>query len=216
MMKVNRKCVLTLLALLLIVVPAVVAQRRRAPGTKAAAPASGDYFPLRAGDSWTYQHSEGSQFTMKVLSDEKQSDGTMKHIVELHSGVHIRYTYTKPSGWVLLHRTEYVEQEGLKIDFQPVKQYLKNPPTVGAKWRWAGKDVTGNEASESSQVTGLEWVEVPAGRFRAMKIVSLVTSGGAAVTKTYWYAPGVGCVKSWSESGQIKYGYELVDYSFKK
>jgi hypothetical protein len=36
------------------------------------------------------------------------------------------------------------------------------------------------------------------------------------MTKTYWYADGVGLVKSMTDSGQIKYGWELVAYSFKK
>jgi hypothetical protein len=36
------------------------------------------------------------------------------------------------------------------------------------------------------------------------------------MTKRYWYAEGVGLVKSTTEAGQINYGSELVDYSFKK
>ena len=40
--------------------------------------------------------------------------------------------------------------------------------------------------------------------------------GAIPMTKTSWYADGVGLVKSATEGGQIKYGSELVDYSFKK
>jgi hypothetical protein len=217
MMKFDTKRLATLLALLLIVLSSAMAQqRRRTPRANAAPAVAADYFPLRAGDSWTYRHSEGSEFTVKVLKDEKQPDGTLRYLVEIQSGARIQYTYSKPTGWVLLHRTDYLEQEALKKDYKPAKQYLRNPLTVGASWNWAGQDVTGTDASESSQVVGLEWVEVPAGKFHAMKIVSQVSSGGALVTKTYWYAPGVGCVKSSSEAGQIKYGYELTNYSFKK
>jgi hypothetical protein len=36
------------------------------------------------------------------------------------------------------------------------------------------------------------------------------------MTRTNWYAEGVGLVKSTTEGGQIKYGSELTDYSFKK
>jgi hypothetical protein len=205
---------------LLLFLPSAGAQQQQSRAPKAPAanadPAAADYFPLRAGDSWTYRHSEGNEFTVKVLKEVKQADGSLRYLVELHSGALIHYTYSKPNGWVLLHRTDYLDQEAMKIDYKPARQYLKNPLTVGAKWSWAGKDVTGVDASESSQVVGLEWVEVPAGRFHAMKIVSEVSNGGAIVNKTYWYAPGVGCVKSWSEAGQIKYGYELTNYSFKK
>lgn len=222
MMRFCAKRIPALLALLLLLLPSAGAQQRRrtprapkAPNVTAG-PIGADYFPLRAGDSWTYKHSEGNEFTVKVLKEEKQADGSLRYLVELQSGGLIHYTYSKPAGWVLLHRTDYLDQEAMKIDYQPPRQYLKNPLAVGAKWSWAGKDVTGVEASESSQVVGLEWVEVPAGRFHAMKIVSEVSNGGAVVNKTYWYAPGVGCVKSWSEAGQIKYGYELINYSFKK
>jgi hypothetical protein len=125
--------------------------------------------------------------------------------------------YSKPKGWVLQHRISYPdEQSGLKIDYEPGKQYLKNPLIAGGKWRWAGKDVGGNDVSESSEVMGLEWVDVPAGKFRAMKIISHVSNGGTAAVKTYWYADGVGLIKSWTDAGAIKYGFELEDYSFKK
>jgi hypothetical protein len=59
-------------------------------------------------------------------------------------------------------------------------------------------------------------VQVPAGRFHAMKIVSRVSNSGVSTTKTYWYVDGIGMIKSWTESGEIRYGYELEDYSFKK
>ncbi|HEV2912512.1 MAG TPA: hypothetical protein VGX92_04270 [Pyrinomonadaceae bacterium] len=223
MTKLNRARAVALICLILLLLTAsaatttAVAQRRRTPRTPAAAAPQGDFFPLRAGDSWTYQHiTEPAKFTIKVLGEEKQSDGNVQYLVELSSGTEVHYFYTKPSGWVLLRRVAYPKEEGLKIDYQPGKQYLRNPLVKGETWRWSGKDVAGNDVAESSQVIGPEWVEVPAGRFRAMKIVSLVSSGGSVATKTYWYAVDVGLVKSTTEAGQINYGYELVDYSFKK
>ena len=36
------------------------------------------------------------------------------------------------------------------------------------------------------------------------------------MTRTNWYAAGVGLVKSATVAGQLKYGSELTDYSFKK
>ncbi|HYY55912.1 MAG TPA: hypothetical protein VE842_01205 [Pyrinomonadaceae bacterium] len=215
MTKMNRARVVAFVCLLLLLVASGVAvgQRRRA----APAAARGDYFPLRVGDSWTYRHiTEPAQFTIKVLGEEKQPDGNVQYLVELSSGTEVHYSYTKPSGWVLLRKVVYPKEEGLKIDYQPGKQYLMNPLVAGAKWRWSGKDVAGNDVAESNEVVGLEWVEVPAGRFRAMKMVSQVSSGGAAATKTYWYADGVGLIKSTTEAAQVRYGFELADYSFKK
>ena len=115
-----------------------------------------------------------------------------------------------------MHREAYPEHEGLEIKYDPPRQYLKNPLVAGATWNWSGKSTTLNEVQESNQVIGLEMVEVPAGKFRAMKIVSKVSEGAAAMTKTYWYADGVGLVKYTTEAGSVNYGFQLIDYSFKK
>jgi hypothetical protein len=220
MTKLNTKRALALVCLLLLLMSssAVMGQRRtkRAAGQTSAAPQ--DFYPLRPGDSWSYRHSEGNPINMKVLREEKQADGTVQYVVELSSGTLIDYFYSKADGWVLLHRTTYPDQEnGPKFDYSPPKQYLKNPLTVGAKWSWAGKD----GAKESNEVIGQEWIEVPAGRFKAMKVLSKVSQPeGGSTDKTYWYVEGVGLVKSMTEArssaGQFNYGYELVDYSFKK
>lgn len=218
---------LALICLLLLAASSsVLAQRRNrrpartAPAATAAAAAK-DFFPLHVGDTWTYRHSEGSQFTYKVLSEAKQADGTVQYVVQLTSGTTIDYYYSKPSGQVLLHRIAYPQEEtGLKIDYNPAKPYLKNPLTAGAKWEWTGKDVGQNDIAEAHQVIGPEWVEVPAGRFKAIKMVSKVTQGGAQAIKTFWYVEGVGLVKSTTEakaaSGVYNYGFELIDYSFRK
>jgi hypothetical protein len=65
-------------------------------------------------------------------------------------------------------------------------------------------------------VEGPQVVTTPAGRFRAMKVVSRVTEGDAAVTRTSWYAPGVGLVKTQTKTPTLEYGSELKDYSFRK
>jgi hypothetical protein len=181
-----------------------------------AKPAAADYFPLRVGDSWTYHNTSGDgEYSLKVLSEEKQPDGSTRYLVEMVSGVKIHSWFSKNSGWVLMHGERYPEHEGLEIKYEPPKQYLQNPLVAGSKWGWKGKDYTQTERSENNHVVGFEKITVPAGKFRAMKVVSEV-GGGAAMTKTYWYAEGVGLVKSTTEGGQIKYGWELTNYSFKK
>lgn len=179
-------------------------------------PAAADYFPLRVGDSWTYRNTSGDgEYSLRVLSEEEQSDGSTRYLMEMVSGVKIHSWFSKNSGWVLMHGERYPEHEGLEVKYEPPKQYLQNPLVAGSKWEWKGKDYTQTERSENNHVVGFEKVTVPAGKFRAMKVVSEV-GGGAAMTKTYWYADGVGLVKSTTEGGQIKYGWELTNYSFKK
>ena len=136
--------------------------------------------------------------------------------MELLAGVIVRKFFSKPSGWVLLHIERYPEHEGLEAKYEPAKQYLQNPLVPGFKWEWKGKDYTQTDVTESSQVIGFEKVSVPAGKFRAMKVISQVTGGAVVMNKTSWYADGVGLVKTTTEAGKINYASELIDYSFKK
>ncbi len=180
-----------------------------------------DYFPLRVRDWWKYRSTTAdgkqSEFTMKVLSDEKTADGTTLYLVETLSTFQpIHDWYSKPARWVLMHRIAYPKNEALKADYQPVKQYLKNPLGAGATWQWKGTGMMGVEIEEANQVSGPETVEVPAGKFQAMKVETKVIQGGMPVTKTYWFANWIGLVKSMTDTGSVKSTTELMDYSFKK
>ena len=175
-----------------------------------------DYFPLRVGDSWTYRNTEAGGYTWKVLNEEQHEGEAVRYIVEVLSGAKILNTFSKTDGWVLFHQESYPEHEGLQATYDPPKQYLPNPLVVGQKWESSGKDPTQMEHRESSRVVGVETVTVPAGKFRAMKVVSEIANGGALMTKTSWYADGVGLIKTETVGGQLKYGSELTDYSFKK
>ena len=179
-----------------------------------------DYFPFRIGDWWKYRSTTAdgkqSEFTVKVLNAEQQSDGRKHYLVETISTFQpIHNWYSKPVGEVLMHRIAYPKNEALKADYQPVKLYLKNPLSVGSSWQWKGTGMMGVEIEESSRVTGTETVEVPAGRFQAMKVETSVIQGGTPVEKTYWFANWIGMVKSMTDTGSVKSTSELVDYSFK-
>jgi hypothetical protein len=185
-------------------------------GQKSKSKPKADYYPLQVGYSWTYRNTEEGGYTLKVLSEEPHEGGSPRYVVELLSGVKILNTYSKVEGWVLFHGESYPEHEGLQATYDPPKQYLPNPLVAGQKWEWTGKDPTQVEHHEISRVVGPENVTVAAGKFRAMKVVTEISGGGASMTRTNWYAAGVGLVKSATVGAQLKYGSELTDYSFKK
>ena len=150
-----------------------------AAAQKSEAPAP-DYFPLRVGDSWTYRSKDGdTEHTLKVLSEEKQADGTIRYLVEKLAGAKVLTVFSKAGGWVLLHSERYPEHEGLEVKYEPAKQYLPDPLVAGAKWAWKGKDYTQTDLDENHQVVGFEDVTVLAGKFRAMKVVSRIVGRGA-------------------------------------
>jgi hypothetical protein len=174
---------------------------------------SKDYFPLSVGDSWKYRSTTAdgkqSEFTIKVLSEAKENGKTLYLVETVSTFQPIHDWYSKPSGWVLMHRQEYV-QTGNKAEYQPTKQFLKNPLASGDSWKWKGTGMMGLEIDESNEVSGPETVSVAAGKFEAMKVMTKVVQGGAPVTKTYWYAPGVGLVKSMTDTGSVKSTTELI------
>jgi hypothetical protein len=179
-----------------------------------------DYFPLKLGDWWKYKSTtaEGktSEFTVKVLRQEKQTDGSTQTLVEtLTSFQTINDWYSKPPGWLLLHRQAFPSNPNLKAEFQPIRRYLKNPLIPGDTWDWQGQGMMGVAIQENSKVIGAEEVMVPAGKFRAMKVITQLTQGGTPVTKTYWYANFVGLVKGMTDTGAVRSTSVLMDYSFK-
>jgi hypothetical protein len=182
---------------------------------KEPAKATADYFPLRVGYKWTYRNLEEGGYTLSVVSEEPAGSSPVQYVVELLSGVKVHRVYSKSNDWILFYSENYPEHEGLKTTYEPPRQYLPNPLVAGQKWEWGGKDPTQVEYRESSRAVGFENVAVPAGKFRAMKVVTEVSGAEILKIRTNWYADGVGLVKSATEAGQIKYGSELTDYSFK-
>ena len=104
---------------------------------------------------------------------------------------------------------------GVGDEIRAGKTYLQDPLIAGSKWSWKGKDITQTDLDENHQVADFEEVTVQAGKFRAMKVVSRIV-GAAPLTRTTWYADGVGLIKSETDGGQIKYGWELAESSFRK
>ena len=189
------------------------------PSSSGEGSGSKDYFPLRVGDTWKYRSTTAdgkqSEFSIKVLSEEKENGNTLYLVETVSTFQPIHDWYSKPSGWVLMHRQEYVKT-GSKAEYQPTKQFLKNPLMRGDSWHWQGKGMMGVEIDESNDVAGPETVSVPAGKFEAMMVATRVIQGGALVTKTYWYAPAVGLVKSMTDTGSVKSTTELLEYSVKR
>jgi hypothetical protein len=199
-----------LIFLLIWLATGVAAQKRAAPVR--------DFFPLAVGYSWTYRNDMGdAEYTVKVISEEKQAGGKIVYLLDKEVGVTIHSWYSKSAGLVLLHREAYQGQEGLDVTHEPASIILKNPLAAGTKWAWQGRSITGGDVSASYQVAGTEIVQVAAGRFRAVKINGKISDGASPLkTITYWYAEGVGLVKTVTESPQLRNSWELVSYSFKK
>ena len=179
-----------------------------------------DYFPMRWKYFWSYQTTTAdgkkTTFSMKDVHDDKQADGAIWHQLQIETSPTQKFSdwYSKADGRVLDNHIEY--SSSMTADFVPPKQTLKHPLENGDSWQWAGTGMMKTPSTENYTVSGPEEVIVPAGKFKAMKVVSEVNSMGAKATKIYWYGPNVGLVKSTTESGPVKSTTELVSYDFPK
>ncbi|MER3483940.1 MAG: hypothetical protein C4332_13105 [Meiothermus sp.] len=145
------------------------------------------YYPNGVGYSWLYSSSEEQAFA-------RVQDGmlVLEHRYPKRPVVADLLRYTPDQGvWL----------EGLIIGksvqrYSPALQLYPAPPlTVGQ--RWGGKSTLGGQTiALLGEVTRIEGVNVPAGRFNAYVLrTSTVTGDGGSVVVEIYYVPGVGIVR---------------------
>jgi hypothetical protein len=77
------------------------------------------------------------------------------------------------------------------------RPYLRLPAKAGSSWTWDQEEPGVAPAKITRTVAGWEEIEVPAGRFRPLKVeTKLETPRAPTLTGTYWFAAGVGEVKA--------------------
>lgn len=186
---------------------------------RAKAPAPADFFPLRAGDWWRYRVTTAggtsAEFTVTVLRQERKPNGAIAVVMETRTDKPVTHDwYAKAGGWVL-HERQLQIASGQSVTFEPPKRALRNPPQVGDRWEWKGTGLGGVDVETEAEVADVGTVEAPAGTFRAVRVSSRATQDGVPVTRTLWYAAGVGLVRSESDVDEERSATELVDYSFR-
>ena len=128
-------------------------------------------------------------------------DGIEYHIVEAsQNGTHVESNYYNVSDSGILNYIKILGSGGRKIMYQPPQPVLQFPLEVGKTWKWSGKFSKLLKGTQAYKVVGAEEVEVPAGKFNALKIevnVEIQDSTGNVKTSkaVQWYAKDVGNVK---------------------
>jgi hypothetical protein len=146
-------------------------------------PLSEDYFPLKPGMKWSFETLEGKIEVKSVGELKKIGDREYRLIRNAFVG-------TPPDRDV----PALVSENGVAL-FDEHDQvdmvWLKLPATCGQEW--THKASTGSVALK---IAGEEQIEVPHGKYRALKVVAQMDVQGAKGSLTIWYAKGVGEVKS--------------------
>lgn len=182
----------------------------------AGAPSPPDYFPLHERDVWRYRSTTAkgatSEFVVTVVGVEKEKDGSRPFQVQtLVEGKRVIDWYLKQKGWVI-HVGQFAMGAAGRTEFKPAKRALKNPPRVGDRWTWKGTGVGGVALEMAAEVLDETDVTVPAGKFRALRIVTRTTQKGTTVQRMQWYAAGVGMVRAEVDSDGRAAATELVEY----
>ena len=154
-----------------------------------------DYFPLETGTSWTYLTHGGRDYVKRVVGRETVN-ATSCAVVQ-HGDLEKHWISAGEDG-VRVHRSK-------GVTFDAPLLLFKFPLKAGDAWTGEARAGEGPIAYAFA-TAGEEDVEVPAGRFRAVRVDwSMGTSSG----KT-WLARGIGSVKESYAGGA---GLDLVRMS---
>ena len=115
--------------------------------------------------------------------------------------------------FVLVAVSEQGLVEQLVIDTPtPRIPLLKLPAKAGNSWVY-DPGHPGHCKTEYTIAAEAERVEVPAGRFTAVRVRTNQTLGGKSVKSACWYAPRVGLVKVAREDGAEVFEYVLKSFT---
>jgi hypothetical protein len=158
---------------------------------------------------------KAAPFVMTKEGDTKVSeiraDGSVSEVIEVVSKVEkkgdtVRVTVSRQlKGRAQAEATFEASPKGVFLvaaagkDLADPRPYLRLPAKEGDTWTWS------EEAPPAKHTwTAAKWedVEVPAGKFQALRVEARLDSPGAPTrTGTYWFAPGMGVIKSVLNTG---------------
>lgn len=152
---------------------------------------------------WTVDETSGTK-TVEVI-DLKEINGVAYYAVTIGDA---RHYYTRELSWAAAVRDGTVEARSV-----PPEPWFAWPLDVGRQWRHDSvfEDRRGKRARTSRfAAVGVDTVEVPAGRFVAVKIARETMDGD---TDEYWFAPDVGWYVRWiGRRGAVRFEERLREY----
>jgi len=142
------------------------------------------YYPTRVGAKWVYQNglAEYAQVVAKVEREDKMLTVTTAILNAQGEPRPNEKVAVSPDGLFIVENL----RQGIKPKSPACLLSLKHRP--GDEWTDSLYGYV-HTASEP------EWIDVPAGRFKAIRVEQSVDIEGQRGKNTYWFAEGVGLVK---------------------
>ncbi|MDB5311144.1 MAG: hypothetical protein JWO38_5346, partial [Gemmataceae bacterium] len=148
---------------------------------------------------FTYERSTGGVGEVTYMVTDVREEGGSKHVSvaveEEGKNRLVEKVRISPDGVFLIERSQ--------SRFDPPVCLLKLPVKPGEEWETLCA-FSAVEWRFKHTVMEPEWVTVPAGRFKAIRVLEnmQVASGGAELwPTTHWYVAEMGCVKSTTLGG---------------
>jgi hypothetical protein len=177
------------------------------PVPAAALGATGSAPEWRPGDRWVYGWTSGSDTGTKTVEvvEIREISEVPFYLVRVGDLVHF---YTRELQWAGTMRELKVESR-----MKPPQPWFVWPLEAGARWthRATYEDANGKtEIADRFSVVATETVEVPAGRFNAVKVVRETDRRDV---DEYWYAPEVRFYVKWvGRRGDFQFEEQLREY----
>lgn len=191
-----------------------------------APPVAVDYWPMKAGNSWTVESTGNGKATALVLTVVKsvrREGPAIEATIEYAANgtvVQTEVYRTDAHGITRLHGGK----GGADTPVPPFP-VIKYPLIFGSTWTWQGTITTGGKTFQGTadfKVSGPVALDTLAGHFQTARIqvdLVVIDSSGAkaAFTNDYWFAPGVGMVQQQFMLGETKlYSGAITSYQLQK
>lgn len=157
------------------------------------------YFPIRVGDRWVLQIKNGDSVSevTEVVTEVEKTDG--QFIVTV--GREINGQVSRFSKTLVTEKGIFRLSQG-KVTYDPPLCVLMVGAKRGETWQ---NDTRGKTRQIKYTAEGEEEIEVPAGKFKALRVTTELILDEARGTKaTVWYAPSLGLIKSVSEIKEVQ------------
>jgi len=168
-----------------------------------------NYYPLKEGNKWYYRMEAGEKTFQVVTQLTKVENSSVKGMFRLEMSI---------DGKVLGSEDLTVDKTGVlrhafnDTQFPTPVTVVRFPVKEGDTWEQTVA-AGGDEMKLKGKVIGEEEIEVPAGKFKALR-VQIEASGeqSETLTVTYWFARNAGIVKQTLEVGDEQIVFELEKY----
>jgi hypothetical protein len=159
------------------------------------------------GDRWVYGWTSGTNSGTKIIEvlEHRTINSVPFYVVRVGDLLHF---YTAELHWAGSMRDGKVDSR-----MTPPQPWFQWPLEVGRRWSHQGvyeEEGGSRQRNDTFAVVAREAVEVPAGRFTAIKIVR---EAGSRDFDQYWYVPEIGFYAKWvGRRGESQFEEVLLEY----